>query len=446
MSAAGENRNRFRPMGGTIGQMADDVSGRPTIWRHREFLLLWGGQTVSEMGSQVSVLALPLVAVVVLHASAFQVGLLSAAETCAYLLVALPAGAVVDRVAKRRLMLWCNIALFVVMGSVPLAHAAGALTLAQLYGVALLSSVLSVFFSVAYQSYLPVLLGRDQLMDGNGKLATTRSAAQIAGPSLGAGLVTLVGAAGAVTADALSFVVSAGSLTAIRTREPRRPRTEAGPRPTLRQQIGEGLSYVGRDAILRNSVAFNGTANFFVIMVETLGPVFLIRTLHLRPALVGLLLALGAVGGVAGGVAAQFLARKVGSARISWIAMTLLSLPGLLIPMAGHGWSVLLFGCGWISWTFASTVAGVSLTSYRQAACPPDMLGRVSAAARWVTWGTLPLGGLVGGALASGLGVRATLWVAVAGGCCAGLWLYFSPLRGMRDIPVGDAGAALAAG
>lgn len=392
------------------------------------------------MGSQITVLALPLAAVVMLDASAFQVGLLAAAETSAYLLVALPAGAIVDRVAKRRLMIGCDLALFLVIGSVPLAHAFGELTLVQLFAVALVSSVFSVFFSVAYQSYLPVLLDRDQLMDGNGKLAASRSVAQIAGPSLGGGLVTLIGAAGAMTADAVSFAASAGSLTAIRKREPRPARPEPGRRATLRSQIREGLAYVTRDPILRNSVAFNGTANFFVIMVESLGPVFLIRTLHLEEGLVGLLLAMGAVGGVAGGVMSRYLARKVGSARISWIAMTLLSLPGLLIPLARPGWWVLLFGFGWISWTFASTVAGVSLTSYRQAVCPPDMLGRVSAVARWITWGTLPLGGVVGGALASGLGVQRTLWIAVAGGCCAGLWLFFSPLRGLRDIPLAELG------
>ncbi|MFG1804942.1 MFS transporter [Streptomyces sp. NPDC049040] len=421
----------------------DDQQYRP-LRRQRDFLLLWGGQTVSEVGSQISVLALPLVAVVVLHASAFQVGLLSAASTSAYLLVALPAGAVVDRVAKRPLMIGCSLGLLAVVGSVPVAQAAGALTLGQLYAVALVSGVLSVFFSVAYQSYLPALLAREQLMDGNGKLAASQSAAQIAGPGAGAGLVTLVGAATAMTADALSFAVSAASLAAIRTREPLRPKAQAG--PTLRAQIGAGLAHVVRDPILRNGVAFNGTANFFVIMVETLGPVFLIRTLHLRPGLVGLLLALGAVGGVAGGVAAKSLARRVGSARISWVAMTVLSLPGLLIPLAGHGWAVLLFGAGWISWTFASTVTGISLTSYRQATCPPELLGRVSAAARWINWGTLPLGGLAGGALATALGVRTTLWIAVAGGCCAGLWLFFSPLRGMRDIPLGRPGPALAAG
>ncbi|MBM9504391.1 MFS transporter [Actinacidiphila acididurans] len=424
----------------------DGKGERASIWRNREFLLLWVSQTVSEMGSQVTVLALPLVAVVLLDASAFQVGLLAAAETSAYLLVALPAGAVVDRVVRRRLMIGCDLAQFLVIGSVPVAHALGVLTLAQLYAVALISSVLSVFFQVAYQAYLPVVLEHGQLMDGNGKLAASRSVAQIAGPSTGAALVTLVGAAGAMAADAVSFVSSAGLLTAIRSREPRPDRAEAGRRPRMTAQIREGLAYVLRDPILRNSVGFNGTANFFVIMVETLGTVFLVRTLHLRPGLVGLLLALGAVGGLAGGLAAQYLARKVGSARISWIAMTLLSLPGLLIPAAEPGWTVLLFAFGWISWTFSSTVAGISLTSYRQAACPPDMLGRVGAAARWINWGTLPLGSLAGGGLATLLGIRTTLWIAVAGGCCAGLWLFFSPLRGMRDIPLAQVGPVAAAG
>ncbi|MGW2826540.1 MFS transporter [Streptomyces sp. NPDC001443] len=426
--------------------MTADDSGPASLWRNRAFLLLWGGQTVSEMGSQITVLALPLVAVVLLEASALQVGLLAAAQTSAYLLVALPAGAVVDRVAKRRLMIWCDAALFLVIGSVPLTHAIGALTLAQLYAVALVSSVLSVFFAVAYQAYLPAVLEHHQLLDGNGKLAASRSVAQVAGPGTGAGLVTLVGAAGAMAADAVSFAVSASALTAIRTPEPRPPRAGTGPRTTLRSQIRDGLRHVVRDPILRNSVAFTGTANFFVIIVETLGPVFLIRTLHLRPGLVGLLLALGAVGGVAGGVAAPHLARKFGSARISWISMTVLSLPGLLIPMAGSGWWVLLFGFGWISWTFSSTVSSISLTSYRQAVCPPEMLGRVSAAARWFTWGTLPLGGLAGGALATFLGVRTTLWIAVVGGCCAGLWLFFSPLRSLRDIPLGDPGSKSGSG
>jgi MFS family permease len=170
-------------------------------------------------------------------------------------------------------------------------------------------------------------------------------------------------------------------------------------------------------------------------MVETIGPVYLIRSIHLQPGYVGLLLALGAVGGVVAGSLSGVLARRIGSARISWLSMTAFTLPGLLIPMARPGWWVLSFAIGWMSWTFGSTLCGVAVASYQQATCPPELRGRVSGAARWVTWGTLPLGGLTAGALGSALGAHATLWLAVIGGCLSGLWLYFSPLRHMRDLP-----------
>lgn len=183
-------------------------------------MLLWGGQTVSQVGSQVTVLALPLVAIVALKATTLEVGLLSATVTSAYLLVALPAGVLADRVSKRRLMLLCDAAQFVIIGSVPLAQAAGVLTLGQLYAVALSASVFSALFLVAYTGYLPAIVDRERLVDANGKLATTQSVAQIAGPGLGALLVGLFGAARAMTTDALSYVVSAVCLVSIRGREP----------------------------------------------------------------------------------------------------------------------------------------------------------------------------------------------------------------------------------
>ena len=415
-------------------------AARPTLWRHGDFLLLWGGQAISQVGSQVTILALPLVAIVALHASTLQVGLLSATTTSAYLLVSLPAGVAVDRMAKRTLMLASDAAQIVVIGSVPLAYAAGVLSLAQLYVVALATSVLEVFFLVSYTSYLPVLVPPDQLTDGNGKLAATQSLAQIAGPGLGALLVGVAGAALAMGSDALSFAVSAACLLAIRHREPRAPRTRpAARRPEdrwagFRQEIGAGLSYVLREPVLRRAVAWNGSANFFVIMVETLGPLFLIRTVHLRPAYVGVLLALGAIGGVVAGVTGRPLIRRIGSARIAWMSMTVFALPGLLIPLAGPGWWVLLFAVGWISWTFSATLCSIALTSYQQATCPPGLRGRVSAAQRWINWGTLPLGGLAGGALGTAIGVHATLWLAVIGATASGLWLYLSPLRGQRDL------------
>jgi MFS family permease len=417
------------------------VPGRPVpaLWRHRDFMLLWGGQTVSEMGSAVTVIALPLTAVVVLHATTFQVGVLSAMATAAFLVIALPAGAVVDRLAKRKLMVVCDAARMLIIGSVPLAAALGALTMAQLYLVALAAGVATVFFDVAYQSYLPLLVRPSQLTDGNGKLQTTAEASRVAGPGLGGVLVGLFGAAGAMAADAISYAVSLGSLLLIRTAEPGRGGpAQPGPEtaPGRWRELTAGLSFAFRDPILRKIVACTSTANLFGSMIVALEIIFLVRVLHVRPAYTGPAVALAALGGVAGGAASGPLSRRIGSARIIWLSILGIGPASLLIPLAQPGPGVLLFVAGWASYAFSGVLYNVAQLSYRQAICPPELLGRMNAAVRWIVWGTLPLGGLLGGALGSLIGIRPTLWVAAVGGWAAGLWVFFSPLRTMRDVPV----------
>jgi MFS family permease len=277
-------------------------------------MMLWSGQTVSQMGSAITLLALPLTAVVVLHATTFQVGLLSSASTAAFALIALPAGAIVDRRAKRRLMIWCDLARMLIIGSVPLAAAVGVLTMGQLYAVAITAGVCTVFFDVSYQSYLPALIGKEDLVDGNGKLVATQSFAQVAGPGLGGALVGLVGAARAMSADAISYAVSVASLLAIRARE--QP-PEPGPHQKLRAEITEGLTFVLRHPILRKIVACTGTSNLFSSMAMSLEIIFLVRVLHVRPAGTGLLIGAASLGGVAGGVLSGRLSRRIGSAASS---------------------------------------------------------------------------------------------------------------------------------
>ena len=403
-----------------------------TLWRHRNFLLLWSGQTVSEMGSAVTQLALPLTAVVVLRASTFQVGALTAAGYAAFALIALPAGAIVDRRAKRWLMIWCDAARVLIIGSIPLAAAFGVLTLGQLYAVAISAGVCTVFFDVSYQSYLPALIGTEDLVDGNGKLGATQSFAQVVGPGLGGGLVGLFGAARAMAADAISYAVSVASLLAIRAPEEPPP---PGRREKLRKEIAEGLSFVLRDPILRKIVACTGTANLFFTMATALEIIFLVRILHVRPADTGLLIAVASLGGVAGGALSGRLGRLIGSARIIWFSMLVIPLPSLLIPLAEPGWRVALFPVGFATAAFAGVVYNVAQVSYRQAICPPRLLGRMNAAVRWVVWGTIPLGGLLGGTFGAVLGVRATLWIGFGGAWAAGWWVFFSPLRRMRDVP-----------
>lgn len=416
---------------------ADAAEKRPgeprgSLLRHGNFLRLWAGQTISEMGSSITQLALPLTAVVIIRASSFQVGLLTSATTAAFALIALPAGALVDRYMKRRIMIWCDLSRMLIIGSVPVVAAFGALTMAQLYVVAVAAGVCTVFFDVSYQSYLPVLVSPGQLMEGNGKLGATQSFAQVAGPGLGGGLVGLFGAAKAMSGDAISYLISVISLIAIRVPEQPSPRTQ---RRSLRAEIAEGLTFVVRHPILRQIVACTGTANVFSGVQMAMEIIFLIRVLHVRPAETGLIIAIGSVGGIIGGILSGRLGRWIGSARIIAYSLLVFGLPQLLLPLAEPGWRVVFFPIGFAAASFSAVVYNVSQLSYRQAVCPPELLGRMNAATRWIVWGTIPIGALIGGALGAGIGVRPTIWIAYVGSWLAGLWVFFSPLRRMRDIP-----------
>ncbi|MEV5947721.1 MFS transporter [Streptomyces sp. NPDC051993] len=415
----------------------------PTLWRQRDFLLLWSGQTVSEMGSAVTQVALPLLAVVVLQASAFQVGLLTAATTAAFALIALPAGVLVDRGSKRSIMIVCNILRLLIIGSVPLAAVLGVVTMAQLYVVAVTAGVCTVFFDVSYQSYVPSLIRADLRMDANGKLGTTQAFAQLGGPSLGGGLVAAFGAAGAMAADAISYVISVFSISAIRTREEPPPARREG--ETLRSSIAEGMRFVVGHKILRRVVACTATVNLFSGMSSALGTIFLVRVLHVRPGLIGLVVAGSAVGGIAGGVLAGRLAKRIGSARIIWMSVLVFSAPQVVAAAAWPGWGVLLFPLGWGIAYFSVMVYNVAQLSYRQSVTPPELMGRMNAAVRWVVWGTLPLGSVLGGVLGTLLGVRPVLCLAFIGSWAAGWFVFFSPLRHMRDVPV-PAPASVATG
>jgi MFS family permease len=422
-----------------VTQLSETFDGGPAVpdgslWRHRDFLLLWAGQTVSDMGSAVTALALPLLAVSVLKATTFQVSLIIFLTYLAYLLITLPAGVLVDQVRKHGLMMWCDIARTALVGSIPIVALLWHVTLWQVYLVALLGGALSVFFDVAYQSYLPALVHGEQLVDANGKLGTTNSFAGLLGPSIGGALVGLIGAAKAVAIDAASFAISALSLAMIRTPEPKPERRAE--HVTFRASMHEGLSFVVKHPILRKIVACTGTANLFNSCYQAVEIVFLVRVLHTRPALVGLLFSVGAIGGLVGGLTAGWFARKVGSARIIW-ASILIPAPIyiVLIPLAQPGWGTLMFAAGNLVLSFSVLLYNTAQVSYRQRICPPELLGRMNASVRWIVGGALPLGALMGGALGTWLGIRPTLWIGVVGSEFAGLFVFFSPLRTMRDVP-----------
>ncbi|MEU8683944.1 MFS transporter [Streptomyces sp. NPDC048611] len=404
--------------------------------RLRDFRLLLAGAATGQLGSQVTLVALPLVAVLELNAPAFQVGLLTAAETAAFLLVGLPAGAWVDRMRKLPLMIRADVVRALAMASIPLAAVAGALTMAQLYLVALVTGVATVFFDVAHQSFVPHLLPKDQLVAGNGALETIRSTAQVAGPGLGGGLVQLLGASLAIVADAVGYALSALFLRGIRQSE---SRPERVPGTSLRQDIGEGLRFVFGHRLLRVIAVTTGLANFFTATLMATQTVFLVRVLGLAPGVVGLVLAASAVGGLAGAVCAGRLAARLGQARLIWLSALVTGPFALLWPLSGRGAGAALFALGSGVVFFGAVVYNVAQVSFRQALCPPRLLGRMNATLRFLMWGTLPLGALAGGALADAFGARTALAWCAAGFLVVPLPLLLSPLRRMRELPAAEA-------
>jgi MFS family permease len=406
---------------------------RKSLWRHRDFMLLWSGQTISETGSAITEVALPLVAVLVLGAGAFETGLLKAASGMAFVLIALPAGAIVDGLRKRKLMLGCDLARAAVLMAIPFAAWTGHLEMWHLYVVAAAAGVLTVFFDIAYQSYLAVLLDPLQRVDGNGKLGSTQYLAYVGGTGLGGGLAGLVGATRTVAIDAVSFLVSAVTLVLMRDKEPAPKPRPQGRR--LRAEIAEGLGFVLREPLLRRIVCCTATSNLGISMAGAINVLFLLQVLQVPTGFVGLLLASGTVGGVLGGLVAGRLAARFGSARVIWVSFVGFGWTGLLVPLAEPGWRLLLFAIGWSVFSAAAVVYNSGQMAYRQAVCPPDLLGRMNASIRWIVWGIGPLGALLGGALGTWIGIRPTLWIAMACIWLAGLWVFFSPLRGMRDVP-----------
>lgn len=416
--------------------------------RHRDFRLLWTAETVSEMGSSVSMVALPLVAVVTLHASTFQVAALAAVETVAWPVLGLPAGVWVDRLARRPVLVAADLGRAAVLLSVPVAAALGQLTLAQLYVAAFVTGVLTIFFSVAYTAYLPSLVDTEDLVEGNSALGASSSAANIAGPALGGALVQLVGAAFAVLADVASFVLSAATLGAIRTQE-------APPEPaarSMRRELGEGVRFLLHHPLLRAFVGAAGTFNLFLSGTSALVVVFLVRVVHLHSGAVGLLLAVGSVGGLVGALLARRAVAAVGDARAMVLAATIGPVAGLLVPLTHPGAGLVFFCVGVFVEMGGIAVFNVVAGTYRATASPPRLLGRVVAANRMVTWGLMPVGALLAGWLASTLGTRDALWVLGAGTLLTPAWYSLAGIARMRTLPTGTtptaapAGSLLAAG
>ncbi len=406
---------------------------RGGLFRHHDFRQLFLGDTISQFGTQLTVLALPVLAVRVLDANAFEMGLLGTFEFLAFLVIGLPAGAWVDRWRKQRVLVANDLFRALALLSLPLAWAMDLLTLVHLLVVALVVGTCTVFFDVAYQSYLPDIVEPEFISEGNAKLQASQSVAMIGGPALAGGLIRLFGAPLTIGLDALSFLGSALFVRRIRHIDTPPPRADRRP---LRTEIAEGLAFVIGNPLLRRITLCTSLGNFFSSMSGVLLVLFALRDLELSAGQIGLAMGIGSAGGLLGALVTPQVNRWLGEGRtivvstLFWLpAGTLMPLAGTVIPpmVALTGSSLLL--------SFAVVIYNVTQVSFRQRLCPRPLLGRMNASIRFVVWGTMPIGSLIGGILGDAIGVRAVFWIALAGSAAAAMFVVFSPLLTMRDLP-----------
>jgi MFS family permease len=396
---------------------------------NRDFLKLWTAQTVSYFGSMFG--ALGLTALVFLDATPFQMGLLAAAQGLPVLLFALVAGVYIDRLPRRPVLIVADLGRFLVLLTVPAAAALDALVMAQLYVVAFIAGSLELAFNLAYRSYLPALVNRDQLLAANARLAATESVAETGSPALGGFVVQVAGGPVAVLLDALTFLWSGLFVAAIRRQEPARPRV----RRSVATEALEGVSAVRNSPVLRALTGAKGTTSFFGNFIGALYGVFLINELGLSPLAMGITIGAGGLGSVFGSWFIGPLSRRIGFGTTMLISSAGFS--AWLIPLAG-GPTELAFAmivvaqlCGDPFWTMYE-IGSVSL---RQAVTPDEMLGRVGSTMHLVEAGLAPIGALTAGLLAEAIGVRETLAIAAAGVSAAALWVLLSPIPRLREPP-----------
>ena len=402
------------------------------LWRDRDFLKLWTANTVTQLGTQVTFLALPLAAILVLHASALEVALLGAAEMAPLLLFNLPAGVWVDRMRRRPLMIAADLGRAASLASIPVAHAFGALTLGQLYGVAFLNGFLAILFDLAYLTFLPALVAREQLSEGNAKLEASRAGAQLAGPGLAGGLIGLIGAPAAITADAASFGLSGALVSLIRRRE--EPPAREGREP-LWTELREGVRYVLGQPYLRILTVCTGAWSLFASMMAAVFLVYAVRTLDLSAGVIGIIFMLGNAGQLVAAAGCSRVTRRFGvGPTIVW-AGVISSLFLVVTPLAPKARPEPFLAVGFAVEMGAGMLFNINQLTLRQAITPKRLLGRMTAVVRFMYLGAAPLGFLIGGVVASQIGLRAALWFGAIGAIVAMLPLPFSSIRLLQTLP-----------
>ena len=419
---------------------------RRPLLRHPDFLKLWSAETISVFGSQITQLALPLIAATVLQVSPFEFGLLATIEFLPFILLSLPAGVWVDRLRRRPIMIVADVGRAIALLTIPFAFLFDVLTIWQLYAVGFLNGCFTVFFDVSYQSYLPSVVERDQLVEGNSKLEITRSASQILGPGAAGILIGALRAPLAIFVDAISFLVSALFLVWIRRPEPEpEPHDETtGPRPSMRREVAVGLRYVTGHRWLRSIAATTGLSNLFSIVATSILILFLVRDRGFTAELIGFAFSIGGLGVLTAALTTSRLTKLLGVGRMLLIGAAGFSMSILPVAIAPDEWLfVAVAGSGFLG-GFCGVAWNINQVSLRQAITPTGLLGKMNATMRFIVWGTIPVGAILGGTLGELIGLHNTIWVGAIGGAFAFLPVALSSVRSIREMPepVGDSKAA----
>jgi MFS family permease len=405
------------------------------LWNNPDFLKLWAGQTVSVFGSLITWTALQFTAIIVLDASPFQVALLAAATPVAGIVAGLVTGVWVDRLPRRPLMIAADLGRAALLAGIPIAAVAGVLRIEQLYVVAFLTGVLTIIFDVAYQSFLPTVVRREELLEGNSKLTASASAAEVGAFGISGWLVQILTAPFAVLVDAVSFVISAICL--IRIRVPESPPTPPEHRQSIRAEVVAGLRVVWQQPVLR---ALAGSAALEALARGLIGSVILLylnRELGFGPAVLGMIFGIGGLSSLAGAVVAERFVRRIGIGP-TIISSLFVSAAGTLLTVLAHDTSMLAVGllvANQLITDPAATVNDIASTSLRQSVTPDRVLGRVNASIRFAALTVTFIGTLCAGLLAEGIGLRQTLVIGIGINALAAVWLLLSPVRGLRTVP-----------
>ena len=414
------------------------MSRRPGLLRHADFRYLWASQTISSVGTQVTVVAMPMLALVLLKTSPLQTTLLAAFEFLPFLLIGLPAGVWIDRLPIRPILITVDLGRALALCLLPVAHWLGFLSLPLVYAAVFVVGGCTVFSDIGHQSMLPALLDDDQVVEGNAKLQTSLSMSQLAGPTVGGFLVSLVSAPAAILADSVSYLFSAGFLSMIRTPETRAEQPPGEPR-SLRREVGEGLWFVLGNPVLRALAICTALANLAFGGVLAVIVMFGTRTLHLAPGLVGVAVAIGNAGGLLAAAACEPIRKRYGFGGLILVGVLVFNAGAWLLPLAN---GLAGFGLALFITFMGVMVYNIGQVSLRQIVTPRNLQGRMNATMRFVMWGTIPLGAALAGVIADGPGIRDYLWTAAALNATALLPLLLTPRVLRKEPPTAPAAPA----